>query len=177
MATKRALRRNVGRIDHVAFFYSSEDGLRDTREKLSTILGLDPQDWGKPVDLGAPLNIRTQLCWPAGLELICPAPGHDDDWYGAPLVAARGEGLGMVVFGVADIDEAARRATAIGLPPLQMLDDSRHPGGPDTVRAGVPFTMGPELEAPFRLIREGLLTPFNGTGLLLGQLEPLDQAE
>jgi hypothetical protein len=174
MATKRTLRQNVGRIDHVAFFYSTEEALNDTREKLNTILDLAADDWEEPVDLGAPLNIRTLLCWQAGLELICPAPGHDDDWYGAPLVAARGEGLGMVVFGVADIDEAARRAAAIGLPVMQMLDDSRHPGGHDTVRAGLPFSMGPELEAPFRLIREGLVTPFGGTGLLLGQLEPLD---
>ena len=93
MATKRALRQNVGRIDHVAFFYSSQEALADTQEKLSSILNMDADDWEEPVDLGAPLNIRTQLCWQAGLELICPVPGYEEDWYGAPLVAARGEGL------------------------------------------------------------------------------------
>jgi len=170
---ERRIRRNVGRIDHVIFFYASLERLEDTRDKMSAVLNLSVDDWEKPVQLDPPFNLVTAVCWGAGLEIICPAPGHEADWFGAPMIADRGEGLGMVVFGVADIDEAGERAARVGLPVVQTLQDSRHPDGPDSIRAGLPFFFGPGVEAPFQLIREAVITPFNSTGLAFGQLEPL----
>ena len=174
MTTSKSGRRNVGRIDHVAFFYSTFERLEETRNRITSVLGLDEADWEKPADLDPPFNMRTQPCWSAGLEIVCPVPGHELDWFGAPLIAERGEGLGAVVFGVDDIDEASRRAERVGLPVIQRLQDSRHPDGPDSVNAGVPFFFGPEIEAPFHRIREAWITPFDSTGLAFGEFEPRD---
>lgn len=177
MASNRKLRQNIGRIDHCIFFYSSFERAEDTREKMSAVLGLERDDWGKPVDLDPPFNLCTQVCWPAGLEIVCPSAGHEEDWFGAPVIAQRGEGLSMVVFGVDDIDKAGERAAKVGLPVLQTLQDSRHPDGPDAIHAGPDFFFGAELEAPFRLMREAVITPFNGAGLALGQLVPMNPAD
>jgi hypothetical protein len=166
--------RNVGRIDHVVFFYSSFEKLQETREKITAVLGLSEDDWEDPANLDPPFNLCTQLCWRAGLEIACPTPGYEDNWFGAPLIAERGEGLGIVVFGVANLDAAAEQAARAGLPVVQTLEDSRYPPGESNFTAGVPFAFGPGVEAPFRLIREAVVTPFNSTGLAIGQLEPLD---
>jgi len=174
MGSERRLRQNVGRIDHVVWFYSSSERLEDTRDKMTAVLGLTDDAWEKPVDLDAPFHLRTVLCWEAGLEIVCPTPGHEADWFGAPLIAERGEGIGMVIFGVGDMDAAARRAAAAGFPVIQSLEDSRNPPAPDSITTGLPFVFGAEIEAPFRLIREAVIMPFNSSGLALGQLEPLN---
>jgi len=174
MTGVRNPRRNVGRIDHVIFVYNSFERLAETRDKMTAVLGLDPGDWEEPADLDPPFNLRTQVCWSAGLEIICPREGCEDNWFGAPVIAERGEGIGAVVLGVDDLDEASRRAERAGLPVVQRLQDSRHPDGPDAVHAGMPFFFGAGIEKRFHRIREALLTPFNSTGLALGEFEPLD---
>jgi hypothetical protein len=173
VSRKPRFQQNVGRVDHVVFFYSSFERMVDTREKMTAVLGLDPEDWQEPVTLDPPFHIVTQVNWPAGLEVICPAEGHEQDWFGAPLVAEKGEGIGMLVFGVADIDDAMERAARAGLPVVQTLQDSRRPDGPDQIQAGAPFFLGSGVESNLALIREAVLTPFNGTGLAIGQIEPL----
>ena len=166
--------REVGRIHHVVYFYRTFETLQDTRAKMNAVLGISEDEWEEPVNLEPPFNLCTQLCWRAGLELTCPAPGHEEDWFGAPLIAERGEGIGFVVFNVADLDSTAEDAAQAGVPIIQTLQDSRHPPGESTFTAGLPFTFGPGVEAPFALIREAVVTPFNSTTLAVGQFEPLD---
>lgn len=173
MTSTQNAKRNVGRIDHVIFVYRTFERAEETRLKMTEVLGLDADDWEDPTDLDPPFNLCTQVNWTAGLEIICPVAGHEDAWFGTPLIAERGEGLGAVVFGVEDIDEVSRRAERAGLPVLQRLQDSRHPDGPDSVHAGVPFFFGAGIEKRFHRIREGLLSPFNSTGLAIGEFEPL----
>jgi hypothetical protein len=167
-------RQNVGRVDHVIFFYGSTAAAVDTQEKMTAVLGLDPDDWRPAAHVGPPFNITTRVNWPAGLEIVCPAEGHEQDWFGAPVIAERGEGIGMLVFGVPDIDEANARAEKLGLPIVQTLQDSRFPDGPDKVHAGPDYFYGPDIESAVKLIRESVIMPFNGTGLVFGQIEPLD---
>ncbi|HEY1967043.1 MAG TPA: hypothetical protein VGH89_03795 [Pseudonocardia sp.] len=174
MTSTRKAKRNVGRIDHVIFVYQTRERADETREKMTALLALDPGDWEDPTDLDPPFNLCTQVNWTAGLEIICPLAGHEDAWFGTPLIAERGEGIGAVVFGVEDIDEATRRAERVGIPVVQRLQDSRHPDGPDEVRAGVPFFFGAGIEKRFHRIREALIGPLNGAGLAFGEFEPLD---
>jgi hypothetical protein len=174
MTRTQKAKRNVGRIDHVIFAYQTFERAEETRQKMTALLGLDPDDWEDPTDLDPPFNLCTQVNWPAGLEIICPSVGHEDAWFGTPLIAERGEGIGAVVFGVEDLDEVSRRAERVGVPVVQMLQDSRHPDGPDAYQAGIPFFFGAGVEKRFHHIREALIGPFNGTGLALGEFQPLD---
>lgn len=172
-----AAKRNVGRIDHVVFAYQNEERAEQTREMMTALLGLEPDDWMKPADLDPPFNLRTWVAWNAGLEIICPLEGHEDQWFASQVIAERGEGICAVVFGLDDIDEACRRAEGLGLPVPQTMHDSRFPAGPDTVQRGLPFFFGDIVESHHRRLREALLGPFNGTGLALGEFEPLDTGQ
>jgi hypothetical protein len=174
MTNTEKTKRNVGRIDHVIFAYRTFERAEQTREKMTALLGLDPDAWMKPADLDPPFNLRTSVCWEAGLEIISPLEGFEDNWFGTQIIAERGEGVCAVVFGVDDIDEACRRAEGLGLPILQTMHDSRFPDGPDSVHAGLPFTFGDTIEACHKRLREALVSPFNGTGLAFGEFEPLD---
>lgn len=176
MTAKRKWTQNIDRINHCIFFYSSIERAAETRDTMSAVLDIDPEEWEKPVDQGPPFNLRTLVCWSAGLEIVCPTAGHEQDWFGAPVIAERGEGLSMVVFGVDDIDKANARAAKLGFPIVQTLQDSRHPDGPNSVHAGPEFFVGSEIEASFDLVREAVITPFNNTGLIFGQLVPADPA-
>jgi hypothetical protein len=174
MAGTQKAKRNVGRIDHVIFAYGSHERAEETRDRMAALLGLDLDEWMKPADLEAPFNLRTWVHWEAGLEIICPLEGREDQWFGTRILAERGEGICAVVFGVHDIDEACRRVEGLGLPVLQTMHDSRSPDGPDSVHRGLPFFFGDTIEACHTKIREALVSPFNGTGLALGEFEPLD---
>lgn len=166
-------KRNVNRIDHVLFAYQSFERAEETRQKMTSLLGLHPDAWEKPATLDQPFNLRASLCWDAGLEIISPLEGCEDNWFGAQLIAERGEGICAVVFGVQDLDQACRRAEQIGLPVAQRLQDPRHPDGPEEIEAGIPYFLSPEIVSPFHRLREGLIGPFNGTGLAFGDIETL----
>jgi hypothetical protein len=174
MNSGKRLRQNIWRIDHLVFAYSTRERLDETRANMNAVLGLEPDDWDDPVVLSLPLNCTTQLCWSAGLELICPAPGDESgEWIGAPLLAERGEGLAMAAFGVPNIREAHQRANDAGFPVIQTFQDPRHPVPAEERPAGeIPWDFPEELQRPHRLIRESIFTPFNGTGLYFAQIEP-----
>ena len=166
-------KRNVGRIDHVIFAYRTFERAEETREKVSALLGLEMGDWMKPAELGPPFNLRTTVHWEAGLEIVSPLEGMEDQWFATQAIAERGEGVCAVVFGVDDIDEASRRAERVGLPVLQRLQDSRSPDGADSVHAGLPFFFGDVIESHHKRIREALVSPFNNTGLAFSEIETL----
>jgi hypothetical protein len=111
-------------IKKAVFFYKSFERLVDTRERQTAVLGLDPGGWRDPVGLGPPYNLVTQLNAGAGLELLCPAEAHDEDWFGVPILAERGEGLGLLVFAVDDVDATMERAARLGFPERSAGDPS-----------------------------------------------------
>jgi hypothetical protein len=165
---------NVQRIDHIVFFYRTRERADDTRDKMSAVFGLAPEDWDEAVEIGAPLNAVTQLCWSAGLEIACATPGFEDSWIGKPLIDERGEGLHMVAFGVKDIDEANRRATNAGFVIAQTIQDPRHPD-PESSKIApeeMPLYFPEGLHRPHSLIREAIIVPFNGLNLAFAQIEP-----
>jgi hypothetical protein len=168
------LHQNVQRIDHIVFVYASRARLDEVRAKLDAVLGLDPDDWEDPIVIAPPQNCITQLCWSAGIELICPVPGREDEpWAGAQTLATRGEGLGMIAFGVADLHAANARARAAGFPIVASFSDPRHPDPPEERPGlGLDTVLPAELVEVHGLLRESVIAPFDGTGLYFAQVEP-----
>ena len=101
---------NINRIDHVIWICKPENQARYV-EELSRICRVrfhGPVD--KP-DLGATIYIS----WSAGIEVITPI--SDTSPAAKPWIehiAARGEGILGVVFGVTDIEEARNHAESLG---------------------------------------------------------------
>jgi len=168
------LRQNIQRIDHVVFVYRSRERLDDVREKLNSVLGLDSEDWEEPIVIAPPQNCITQLCWSAGLELICPVPGREGEpWAGKHVLATRGEGLGMIAFGVEDLYAANRRARSAGFPIVASFGDPRRPDPPgEQAGQGLDTVLPESLVEVHGLLRESVIAPFDGTGLYFAQIEP-----
>jgi hypothetical protein len=163
------LQQNINRIDHIAYLYRDTERMLDAKMALSAVLGLEPEDWEEPFDDVHPSYSHIELCWRAGFELICPRPGHEGDWIFHDLIEERGEGIATVVIGVPDLDEAIERAEKAGYPVRHIIEDSRHENARD-----VNHEMGEPLKAPFKIIREAMITPFNSVIMAFGEIVPND---
>jgi len=113
---------NTKHVDHVFWICKLENQERYVRQ-LAAIC--DTQFHG-PVDR-PDLGTRIYLSWRSGLEII--APLEETTIYSKSLkdqLAARGEGLLGVIFGVADIEEARRRAIQLGYPVSPLIENAGH---------------------------------------------------
>jgi len=111
---------NVNRVDHVMWICKPENQAAYV-EQLSKLCRV--KFYG-PVEKDN-LGVRLYINWAAGLEVI--APTSQTNPISKPLrdhLAARGEGLLGLVFGVADIDDARRHAQALGYEPSGLIENS-----------------------------------------------------
>jgi 4-hydroxyphenylpyruvate dioxygenase-like putative hemolysin len=167
MKKGQKLQQNIDRVDHIAYVYRSFDRLEEARKNFSAVMGFDPDDWEDSFDDVKPSFARSVICWKAGIEFLCPVPGHEAVWIFKDLVEERGEGIAIVVMGVADLDVAKERARKAGIPILHTIEDPRHPNSEHDAHH-----MGEPLRRPFTIIREAIITPFNSILMAFGQIEP-----
>lgn len=71
---------------------------------------------------GEPFGIHVAIAWDAGIELCAPMPGREADSAISAFLAARGEGVMNVFFGVSDGEAAVERVLAHGHKPTHSLD-------------------------------------------------------
>lgn len=98
---------NVGRVDHVAFAFSSPERQDQVCKEFSDLLGID--DWDEV--LAPERALRVLISWGACIELIAPTgPGSIMD----DFLAEHGEGFFSLVFGVEKLEEAVAHVEALG---------------------------------------------------------------
>jgi hypothetical protein len=78
MNSGKRLRRNIWRIDHLVFAYSTSERLDETRANMNAVLGLEPDDWD---DLCQHVSDQWFCCLSASVRA---ASGKDRDQDGAP---------------------------------------------------------------------------------------------
>jgi catechol 2,3-dioxygenase-like lactoylglutathione lyase family enzyme len=83
---------------------------------------------------GASYGIDVAISWDAGIELIAPVAGRENDCIISAFLERNGEGVLNVVFQVDDASAARQRAEAAGVSATHSLDYSqadidRHLGG------------------------------------------------
>lgn len=71
---------------------------------------------------GEPFGILVAIAWDAGIELCAPMPGREADSAVSHFLAAHGEGVMNVFFGVKDGDAAMARARDNGFGAVHSLD-------------------------------------------------------
>ena len=71
---------------------------------------------------GEPFGIHVAIAWDAGIELCAPMPGRETDSAVSAFLAARGEGIMSVFFGVSDGEAALERSAAAGYTCSHALD-------------------------------------------------------
>jgi catechol 2,3-dioxygenase-like lactoylglutathione lyase family enzyme len=96
----------VQRIDHVAIIVKEENARRYA-DRLSAILGISFEEPFVNDDYGLLIIIS----WDAGLEIMAPTRQQGAYW---DRLQRYGEGTAAIVFGVANMDEAIKRARENG---------------------------------------------------------------
>jgi catechol 2,3-dioxygenase-like lactoylglutathione lyase family enzyme len=71
---------------------------------------------------GKAFGIQVAISWNAGIELVAPIPGKENECFLTPLLDQRGEGVFNVVFNVGDADEALARAEAANIRKINAVD-------------------------------------------------------
>ncbi len=96
--------------------------LEESKGLFTAALGATWQDasW-----TGEALGIEIAISWDAGIELISPMIGREDDSIVSGFLAENGDGVVNIVFGVSDGTAAKDRTESVGLPALHSLDYSR----------------------------------------------------
>jgi predicted enzyme related to lactoylglutathione lyase len=101
------MQQSIQRIDHAVILVKPEN-LRGYAERLGGILGIT---FDEPIVSAS--GTMVTFCWDAGLEIIAPTREEGAYW---ERLQRFGEGSVNIIFGVADLDDAMRRAEANGGP-------------------------------------------------------------
>ena len=142
----------VDRVSHVVFCVHPEN-LDRAAGLWRDALGVRFEDASRPE-----LGLRIFVSFAHGIEIVAPAPelGPTPARF-TDFLAARGEGVYDIVYGVADLDEAAAAAEAHGV-------RVTHRGS---------FADVPPWAGRFAHLDEAHLEPFCGMPVTLGRIEPL----
>jgi hypothetical protein len=98
---------NVGRIDHVAFAFSSPERQDQACQEFSQMLGLD--DWDEV--LAPERSLRVLMSWGGCIELVAPTgPGSILDEF----LEKNGEGFFTLTFGVEKLEDACAHVERLG---------------------------------------------------------------
>ena len=98
---------NVGRIDHVAFAFSTTDRQDQACQEFSELLGID--DWDEV--LAPERQLRVLMSWGACIELVAPlGPGSILDEF----IEKNGEGFFTMVFGVEKLEDTVAHVEKLG---------------------------------------------------------------
>jgi hypothetical protein len=130
---------------------------------------LDVHDWEGPADL--PLfGLRNAVSYDSGLEVVAPL---DDQSALSAHLRDRGEGVYAVVFGVGNLAEAVRHATAHGLAPAPPLDGLPEAFVIDSLTANNGGPVYPSYPRRFAVHQETIMARVAGIHVILGQIEPV----
>jgi hypothetical protein len=143
--------RPINRISHVVWCVRAEN-LDRVVAFFTDALGATFEDSSRPE-----LGLRISIALDSGIELIAPAPelGPTPARF-LDFLEQRGEGVYDVVYGVADLDDAAAVAARYGV-------GVTHRGG---------FADQPPWRGRFTVFNEAHLEPLHGIQLTLGRIEP-----
>lgn len=148
---------NVGaqnnRLSRIIMAYRLEN-IDVATAKFVDVLGI--QDMEGPEDLLA-VGLRVAISWETGIEIIAPLASGAHSAHIRQYIDSHGEGLFGVVYQVADLDAADRRAAAHGHPSRARLD---------------PFEVNPGWRKRFSYLMESPLTPVAGVEMTLIQIGP-----
>jgi predicted enzyme related to lactoylglutathione lyase len=145
------VQKSVQRVDHVAIIVYKENVEKYVR-KLSDALGVTFD----PPTIVESTGVVAALSWDSGLEILAPLREEGRFW---DRLQRHGEGCSIIVFGVADMDEAKARAQAAGVAP-----------GPEVKLDGTEFWYG-----RFKTFREAGLALMDHempVSIGLGELDP-----
>lgn len=146
------MKQNVNHVDHVVWI-AHPDNQAAYAERLGSLAGRPLEGPFERTDLG----VRIYMSWETGLELLSPIPDHDSEFTRilTTALAARGEGVFAVVFGVPDLEEARSRARQAGYAPAE----------PITTTGGAPWSAKTEKFA------ESFAGDFLGSYFVYGEIE------
>jgi hypothetical protein len=100
----------VGRLDRASWLVEPENAEKYVK-MLEALFDLRFER-----DTGAPKGAASYVSWDGGLEVLTPSPGAAESEFRDRL-AAHGEGLYSVAFGVEDLAETVERVRALGCTP------------------------------------------------------------
>jgi hypothetical protein len=100
------MQQSIQRVDHVAIIVKEENA-RFYADRLGAILGISFEE---PL-VNDEYGVLIIISWDAGLEIIAPTRQQGGYW---DRLQRHGEGSAVIVFGVANMDEAIERAQANG---------------------------------------------------------------
>jgi hypothetical protein len=164
MGRRDRVQHQINHVSHICFIYELEN-LDAARQQFSDAFGIT--DWDGPTELSFFGVLQTQSL-STGIEIL--APLHDKGPFNDYL-KARGEGFFAVIFGVADLETAVRKAQERGIEAV--LDADGRPLLIDalTIAAGEPAHLS--WRDRVRVYRETPLQPVAGVNAYLGQIEPI----
>lgn len=158
------MKQQVHHVSHVSFVYRLEN-FHAAQDEFARAFGID--DWDGPVEVPA-FGILQSLSVSTGIELL--APLYEEGNAFADHIREKGEGVFAVIFGVADLREAARAAKERG------IGMKTNPDGTPMIIDGMTICGG---QPPFaswhdklKRYEEVWLDPVGGVNAFLGQIEP-----
>ncbi|KAJ9646676.1 hypothetical protein H2204_000368 [Knufia peltigerae] len=162
-----ALVQQINHVSHVCFIVRKEN-LQLFKDQLTRAFNVT--DWDGPLEV-TPMGLLQTGSISTGLEIIAPLDDQDEDNVFTQHIQAKGEGLFSVIYGVKDVELAAKEAQERG---TELMN------GPD----GKPLTIdsmtgmnGQPVHAAWnerlKVYREIALKPMFGINFWLGQIEPL----
>jgi Glyoxalase/Bleomycin resistance protein/Dioxygenase superfamily len=101
------MQQSIQRIDHVAIIVKQENAYK-LADRLSAALGIT---FSEPL-VNEAYGLLIIVSWDAGLEVMAPTREEGPYW---ERIQRHGEGAVSIVFGVADMDDGARRARESGV--------------------------------------------------------------
>ena len=142
------LRQAIDRIDHIAILVYPEN-IQKYVDKISRVFGITFSEPSRNDNVG----VIAAVSWDSGLEILAPTDKTSANW---KRLEKAGEGTMIIVFGVADIDAAIRRAEENGV--------------------GIAYQVKLTGEEPWRdrftVFREAKLENIFETTFVLSQIEP-----
>ncbi|KAK6378798.1 hypothetical protein LTS17_006501 [Exophiala oligosperma] len=146
-----ALVQQINHVSHVCFIVRKEN-LQLFKDQLTRAFNVT--DWDGPLEV-TPMGLLQTGSISTGLEIIAPLDDQDEDNVFTQHIQAKGEGLFSVIYGVKDVELAAKEAQ----------------------ERGTELMNGPDVHAAWnerlKVYREIALKPMFGINFWLGQIEPL----
>lgn len=158
------MQQQVDHVSHVCFIYRPEN-FHAAIKQFSDAFGID--DWDGPAKLPYFGILQTQSV-SAGIEILAPI---EEGTQFSDYLSRHGEGFFALIYGVRDVEAAARKAMEKGIEPVYTEDGQPMLIDAMTIDNGQPaYASWP---ARIKIYKEIPLQPVGGVNVYLGQIEPI----